>query len=57
MKGYGNYISDTAYEEISELIEPDIKYYHIKIENKIKREVNRFKLRNFLNEKCKQQVE
>ena len=44
-------------QELNETKEPEEKYYHIEIHDETKREVNHFKLRKFLSDKCNQKVE
>ena len=57
MNRLGNYFSDTAYQEINELKTPVGEYFHGEFENEASREFYLFKLRNFSNERCKQQIE
>ena len=45
----GIYFSDTAYQQISQMEEPD-EEYHIELEYETMNEVDHFKLRYFLNE-------
>ena len=56
MNWLGNYFSDTIYQEMNELKTPDEEFYYIEFENGAKREVNPFKLWNFLYEACKPQI-
>ena len=57
MNRLGNYFSDRANQEIIQLKTPDEEFYQIEIINEAKRELNHFKLRNFLSETRKQQKE
>ena len=42
---------------LKEIKEPEETYYHNEFQDEPKREVNPFKLRNFLSDKCNQKVE
>ena len=57
MNRLGKYFYDTAYQEISQLKEPDVKTYLIEFKNETKADENLSKLRKFLNEKYNRQVE
>ena len=59
MHRLGNHLFDTAYqyEEINLMKEHQEEYYPTYLECETKGKVNPFRLRKFLNEKCKQLVE
>ena len=53
----GDYYTDVLQQELNEIKEPEEIYYHIEFQDETKREVNPFKLRNFLSDECNQKVE
>ena len=53
----GDYYTDVLQQELNEIKEPEEIYYHIEFQDETKRDVNPFKLRNFLSDKCNQKVE
>ena len=57
MHGLGNYYTELLQQELNEIKEPKEIYYHIEFHHKTKREINHFKLWNFLSDKCNQKVE
>ena len=52
-----DYYTEVLQQEVNEIKEPEEIYYHLGFQNKTKREVNLFKLRIFLSDKCNQKVE
>ena len=53
----GNYYTDVLQQELNEDKEPEEIYDHIEFKNETKRDINPFKLRNFLSANCNQNVE
>ena len=53
----GDYYTDVLQQELNEIKEPEEIYYHIEFQDETKGDVNPFKLRNFLSDKCNQKVE
>ena len=56
MHRLGDYYTEWL-PELNKIKEPEGIYYHIEFHDETKREVNPFKLRNFLSDKCDQKVE
>ena len=56
-RSLGDYCTDALQQELNEIKEPEEIYYHIEFQDETKRDVNPFKLRNFLGDKCSQKVE
>ena len=52
-----DYYTEVLQQELNEIKEPEEIYYHIEFQDETKRDVNPFKLRNFLSDKCNQKVE
>ena len=53
----GDYYTDVLQQELNEIKEPEEIYYHIEFQDETKRDVNPFKLRNFMSDKCNKKVE
>ena len=53
----GDYYTDVLQRELNEFKEPEEINYHNEFQDETKREVNPFKLRNFLSDKCNQKVD
>ena len=51
-----DYYTEVLQQELNEIKEPE-EIYYIEFQDETKREVNPFKLRNFLSDKCNQKVE
>ena len=52
MHRLGDFYKEVLQQELYEIKEPEEIYYDIDINDETKREVNPFKLRNFLSDKC-----
>ena len=52
-----DYYTEVLQQELNEIEEPEEIYYHVEFQDLTKGEVNPFKLRNFLSDKCNQKVE
>ena len=52
-----DYYTEVLQQELNEIKEYEEIYSHIEFHDKTKREVNPFKIRNFLSDKCSQNVE
>ena len=52
-----DYYTEVRQQDLNEIKEPEEIYYHIEFQDETKREVNPFKLRNFLSDKCNEKVE
>ena len=52
-----DYYTEVLQRKLNEIKEPEELYYQIEFQDETKREVNPFKLQNFLSEKCNQNVE
>ena len=53
-----DYYTEVLLQQIlNEIEETKEKHYHIEFHDETMREVNRFKIRNFLSNKCNQKVE
>ena len=57
MHRLGDYCTEILQQELNGLKEPEEIYYHIEFHDETKKEVNPFKLQNFLSVKCNQNVE
>ena len=53
----GDYYTDVLQQELNEIKEPEEINYHIEFKDETKTDVNPFKLRYFLSDKCNQKVE
>ena len=52
-----DYYTEVLQQELNEIKEPEEIYYHIEFQAETKREVNPFKIRNFVSDKCNQKFE
>jgi len=53
----GDYYTEVLQQELNKIREPAELYYHIEFNDETKREVNPFKLRNFLSDECNRKAE
>ena len=51
-----DYYAKVLKQELNEIKDSEEIYYHIEFQDETKREVNTFKLRNFLSDYCNQKV-
>ena len=51
-----DYYTGVLQQELNEIKKPEEIYYHIQFQDETKRDVNPFKQRNFLSDKCNQKV-
>ena len=56
-RSLGSFFPDALQDELNQVKEPDDKYYHIEFQKDSRREINPFKLRDFLSAKCGQQID
>ena len=56
MHRLGDYYTKVLQHELNEFKESEELYYHFEFPDETRREVNPFKLRNFLSDKCRQNV-